>query len=222
MTTLGPPDPAGWATTGVDLGTRRVRVLWGLAALGRTAEQRQFQARYQAFMEIDQALADGYVQARYQHIIISLTRPRMAQRAQARYRRRNPPALDHPTFLEVDPSGNRIEADDHAGEEVDAASDRSRMPRRWHVAEVLDRAMRSPERPTLPPSSCLNGDWPPSGPRAGRHQVVPNGRPVSVDTQVAGERQGRKVQDGEVVGIITPADLTRWLRRWRTLDTRAR
>jgi hypothetical protein len=43
-----------------------------------------------------------------------------------------------------------------------------------------------------------------------------------VDTQVAGERQGRKVQDGEVVGIITPADLTRWLRRWRTLDTRAR
>jgi CBS domain-containing protein len=29
-------------------------------------------------------------------------------------------------------------------------------------------------------------------------------------------------QDGEVVGIITPSDLTRWLRRWRTLDTRAR
>ena len=28
--------------------------------------------------------------------------------------------------------------------------------------------------------------------------------------------------DGEVVGIITPSDLTRWLRRWRTLDTRAR
>jgi Zn-dependent protease/CBS domain-containing protein len=26
------------------------------------------------------------------------------------------------------------------------------------------------------------------------------------------------VQDGEVVGIITPSDLTRWLRRWRTLD----
>jgi predicted transcriptional regulator len=30
------------------------------------------------------------------------------------------------------------------------------------------------------------------------------------------------VQDGEVVGIITPTDLTRWLRRWRALDTRAR
>jgi CBS domain-containing protein len=28
--------------------------------------------------------------------------------------------------------------------------------------------------------------------------------------------------DGEVVGIITPSDLTRWLRRWRALDTRAR
>jgi Zn-dependent protease/predicted transcriptional regulator len=29
-------------------------------------------------------------------------------------------------------------------------------------------------------------------------------------------------QDGEVVGIITPSDLTRWLRRWRTLDSSAR
>jgi predicted transcriptional regulator len=28
-------------------------------------------------------------------------------------------------------------------------------------------------------------------------------------------------QDGEVVGIITPSDLTRWLRRWRALDSRA-
>ena len=25
-------------------------------------------------------------------------------------------------------------------------------------------------------------------------------------------------QDDEVVGIITPSDLTRWLRRWRTLE----
>jgi predicted transcriptional regulator len=25
-------------------------------------------------------------------------------------------------------------------------------------------------------------------------------------------------QDGEVVGIITPSDLARWLRRWRTLE----
>jgi Zn-dependent protease/predicted transcriptional regulator len=29
-------------------------------------------------------------------------------------------------------------------------------------------------------------------------------------------------QDREVVGIITPSDLTRWLRRWRTLDSSAR
>jgi CBS domain-containing protein len=30
------------------------------------------------------------------------------------------------------------------------------------------------------------------------------------------------VEDGEVVGIITPSDLTRWLRRWRALDGSAR
>jgi hypothetical protein len=29
------------------------------------------------------------------------------------------------------------------------------------------------------------------------------------------------VEDGEVVGIVTPSDLTRWLRRWRALDSRA-
>jgi CBS-domain-containing membrane protein len=28
-------------------------------------------------------------------------------------------------------------------------------------------------------------------------------------------------EDGEVVGIITPSDLTRWLRRWRAIDTTA-
>jgi hypothetical protein len=112
MTTLGPLDPAGWATTGVDLETRRVRVLWGLAALGRIAEQRQFQARYQAFMEIDEALADGYVQARYQHIIISLTTPGRAGRSDARYRRPDLWALNHRTSMAVDPAVTRVEADD--------------------------------------------------------------------------------------------------------------
>jgi hypothetical protein len=112
MTTLGPLDPAGWETTGVDLETRRVRVLWGLAALGRTAEQRQFQARCQAFMEIDEALADGYVQARYQHIIISLTTPGWTERSDARYRRRDPWASDHRTSTAVDPAVNRIQVDD--------------------------------------------------------------------------------------------------------------
>jgi len=28
-------------------------------------------------------------------------------------------------------------------------------------------------------------------------------------------------EDGEVVGIITSSDLTRWLHRWRVLDNRA-
>jgi hypothetical protein len=112
MTTLGPLDPAGWATTGVDLETRRVRVLWGLAALGRTGEQRQFQARYQAFMEIDEALADGYVQARYQHIIISLTTPGRPERSEARHRRDDPRALDQRTFMAVGLSVNRAVADD--------------------------------------------------------------------------------------------------------------
>jgi hypothetical protein len=155
MTTLEPPDPAGWATTGIDLETRRVRVLWGLAALGRTAEQRQFQARYKAFMEIDEALADGYVQARYQHIIISLTRPRLAERSHARYRRRGPEALDQRTSMKIAPSLNRTEADDTIGDEFNAASDRSRMTLRRHVAEALDRAMSNPERPTLPPELLL-------------------------------------------------------------------
>ena len=42
--------------------------------------------------------------------------------------------------------------------------------------------------------------------------------------QAPGRRGGRVLvaQDGEVVGIITPSDLTRWLRRWRAFDGRAR
>jgi hypothetical protein len=122
MTTLEPPDPGGWATTGVDLETRRVRILWGLAALGRTAQQRQFQARYQAFMEIDEALADGYVQARYQHIIISLTTPRWPR---------------------------------HTGDELEAAVDPLRSFLQRQVAQILDQAMRDPERPTLPTELLL-------------------------------------------------------------------
>lgn len=155
MTTREPPDPAGWATTGIDLDTRRVRVLWGLAALGRTAEQRQFQARYQAFMEVDEALADGYVQARYQHVIISLTTPGRAKRSDARHRRRDPQALDHRTSMEVDPPLSRIEADGDTGDEFEMAPDRWRMTLRRHVAEVLERAMRDPERPTLPTELLL-------------------------------------------------------------------
>jgi hypothetical protein len=136
MTTPGPPDPAGWATTGIDLETRRARVLWGLAALGRTAEQHQFESRYQAFMKIDEALADGYVQARYQHVIISLTKQPRVQRSDA------PP--------------RRVEAaDDGTGDALETPTDQLRTTLRRHVAEVLDRAMRDPGRPTLPTELLL-------------------------------------------------------------------
>jgi hypothetical protein len=50
---------------------------------------------------------------------------------------------------------NRIEADDHTGDEVDAISDQSRMTLRRHVAEMLDQAIRHPEQPTLPPELLL-------------------------------------------------------------------
>jgi hypothetical protein len=155
MTTLEPPDPAGWAATGVDLETRRVRVLWGLAALGRTAERRQFQARYQAFMEIDQDLADGYVQARYQHIIISLTTPRWPQRSNAPHRRRDPRAFHQRTSMEVGPSPNSIQPDDNTDDELEAAADPLRSIRRLQVAHILDQAMRDAKRRTLPTELLL-------------------------------------------------------------------
>jgi Zn-dependent protease/CBS domain-containing protein len=54
--------------------------------------------------------------------------------------------------------------------------------------------------------------------------VAPDARMDGVLGKLEDGEAGRVlvVQDGEVVGIITPSDLTRWLRRWRTLDTRAR
>jgi Zn-dependent protease/CBS domain-containing protein len=54
--------------------------------------------------------------------------------------------------------------------------------------------------------------------------VAPDARMDAVLAKLEDGDAGRVlvVQDGEVVGIITPTDLTRWLRRWRTLDTRAR
>jgi Zn-dependent protease/CBS domain-containing protein len=50
--------------------------------------------------------------------------------------------------------------------------------------------------------------------------VAPHARMDGVlDTLQDGEaNRVLVVQDGEVVGIITPSDLTRWLRRWRTLE----
>jgi hypothetical protein len=175
MTTLALPDPAGWATTGVDLETRRARILWGLATLGRTAEQRQFQSRYQAFMKIDEALADGYAQARYQHIIISLTTPGGAKRSGARDRRRDPQAFHQRTSTEVHPSPNRIQTDDHTGDEFDTAADPLRMPLRRQVAEVLERTMRDPARPTLPTEILLERRLAALRSKGGRHEVAPSG-----------------------------------------------
>jgi Zn-dependent protease/CBS domain-containing protein len=53
--------------------------------------------------------------------------------------------------------------------------------------------------------------------------VAPDARMDGVLGKLQEGETGRVlvVQDGEVVGIITPSDLTRWLRRWRTLDSTA-
>ena len=54
--------------------------------------------------------------------------------------------------------------------------------------------------------------------------VVPPDAPMDqVMAKLEDGEAGRVLaaDDGEVVGIITPSDLTRWLRRWRTLDGRA-
>ena len=50
--------------------------------------------------------------------------------------------------------------------------------------------------------------------------VAPDARMDGVVGKLQNSQTGRVLvaHDGEVVGIITPTDLTRWLRRWRTLD----
>jgi len=54
--------------------------------------------------------------------------------------------------------------------------------------------------------------------------VAPDARMDGVVGKLQDSEAGRVLvaQDGEVVGIITPSDLTRWLRRWRTLEDSAR
>jgi Zn-dependent protease/CBS domain-containing protein len=54
--------------------------------------------------------------------------------------------------------------------------------------------------------------------------VAPDARMDGVLGKLQDGEAGRVlvVQDGEVVGIITPSDLTRWLHRWRALDSSAR
>jgi Zn-dependent protease/CBS domain-containing protein len=58
----------------------------------------------------------------------------------------------------------------------------------------------------------------------GDQVVVPPDAPMDqVMAKLQDGEAGRVLvaDDGEVVGIITPSDLTRWLRRWRALDSRA-
>jgi len=54
--------------------------------------------------------------------------------------------------------------------------------------------------------------------------VAPDARMDQVMGKLEDGEAGRVlvVQDGEVVGIIAPSDLTRWLRRWRVLEGRGR
>jgi CBS domain-containing protein len=54
--------------------------------------------------------------------------------------------------------------------------------------------------------------------------VAPHARMDGVLGKLEDSEVGRVLvaREGEVVGIITPTDLTRWLRRWRTLDGSAR
>jgi Zn-dependent protease/CBS domain-containing protein len=54
--------------------------------------------------------------------------------------------------------------------------------------------------------------------------VAPDARMDQVMGKLQDGEAGRVlvVQDGEEVGIITPSDLTRWLRRWRALEGRRR
>jgi Zn-dependent protease/CBS domain-containing protein len=53
--------------------------------------------------------------------------------------------------------------------------------------------------------------------------VAPDARMDQVLGKLRDGEAGRVLvaDDGEVVGIITPSDLSRWLRRWRTLDSKA-
>ncbi len=59
----------------------------------------------------------------------------------------------------------------------------------------------------------------------GGQVVVPPDAPMDqVMAKLEDGEAGRVLvaEDGEVVGIITSSDLTRWLRRWRALDSRER
>ena len=78
-----------------------------------------------------------------------------------------------------------------------------RVPReQWPTRQVRDHMVPLGDQVVVAPDARMDGVL-------GKLQDGEAGRVLVVD-------------DGEVVGIITPSDLTRWLRRWRTLDGSAR
>ncbi len=77
-----------------------------------------------------------------------------------------------------------------------------RVPRdQWPIGRVRDHMVPLGDEVMVPPAASMD-------------QVM---------AKLEDGEAGRVLvaEDGEVVGIITPSDLTRWLRRWRAIDTTA-
>ncbi len=106
----------------------------------------------------------------------------------------------------------------------------SYLMRYHHSAFPVDEYGRTIGLLTLPKVRRVPGDqWPASRVRdhvvpLGGQVVVPPDVPVDQVMAELEDGEARRVltaEAGEVVRIITPSDLTRWLRRWRTVDGRA-
>jgi hypothetical protein len=96
MSTAEPLSDDQWSAIGVDLETRRRRILATLTALGRTNEVGQFQRALAAATKAaadtqDYAGLEGVVQGWYLHVLALRTVPGWADRWDAL--RREPPAL---------------------------------------------------------------------------------------------------------------------------------
>ena len=96
MSTAEPLGEDQWPATGVDLETRRRRILATLTALGRMTEVEQFQRALAAATGAAAATQDytgleGVVQGWYLHVLALRTVPGWADRWEAL--RREPPAL---------------------------------------------------------------------------------------------------------------------------------
>src|SRR6266568_717288 len=99
-----------------------------------------------------------------------------------------------------------------------------------HSAFPVDEYGRTIGLLTLWKVCCVPSDqWPASRvrdhmvPLGGQILVSPDAPMDQVMAKLEDGEAGRVLaaEDGEVVGIITASDLTRWLHRWRTLDRRA-